>query len=68
MEEISKIIVAKRKTLGLSMEKVARKADVTLKTVTNIEKGMGVSSSTLFAVLHALDLEFIIKDKEEDNA
>lgn len=68
MEEISKIIVAKRKALGLSMEKVARKADVTLKTVINIEKGMGVSSSTLFAVLSALDLEFIIKDKEEDNA
>lgn len=68
MEEISKIIVAKRKTLGLSMEKVARKADVTLKTVINIEKGMGVSSSTLFAVLSALGLEFIIKDKDGDNA
>ena len=68
MEEISKIIVANRKALGLSMEKVARKADVTLKTVINIEKGMGVSSSTLFAVLSALDLELIIKDKEGDNA
>lgn len=68
MEEISKIIVAKRKALGLSMEKVARKADVTLKTVINMEKGFGVSASTLFAVLHALDLEFIIKDKDGDNA
>lgn len=68
MEEISKIIVSKRKALGLSMEKVARKADVTLKTVINIEKGMGVSSSTLFAVLSALGLEFIIKDKDGDNA
>lgn len=65
MERIGNTIRDKRKSLGLSMEKVARKADVTYKTVLAIEHGNHVTTSCLFPVLNALGLMFIVKDKEE---
>jgi transcriptional regulator with XRE-family HTH domain len=65
MERIGNVIREKRKSLGLSMEKVARKADVTYKTVLAIEHGSHVTTSCLFPVIKALGLVIDLKDKEE---
>lgn len=64
MEKIGNIIREKRRSLGLSMEKVAQRTDMTYKTVLAIEQGKPATTNSLFLILDALGLEFIIKDKE----
>lgn len=68
MERIGNIIRQKRKSLGLSMEKVAQKTDMTYKTVLAIEQGKSATMTTLFSILDVLGLEFIIKDKEVEGS
>lgn len=68
MERIGNIIRQKRKSLGLSMEKVAQKTDMTYKTVLAIEQGKSATMTTLFTILDVLGLEFIIKDKEVEGS
>jgi transcriptional regulator with XRE-family HTH domain len=68
MERIGNIIRKKRKSLGLSMEKVAQKTDMTYKTVLAIEQGKPATMTTLFAILDVLGLEFIIRDKEVEGS
>lgn len=68
MERIGNIIRQKRKSLGLSMEKVAQKTDMTYKTVLAIEQGKPATMTTLLAILDVLGLEFIIRDKEVEGS
>jgi transcriptional regulator with XRE-family HTH domain len=65
MKQIGNIVREKRKSIGLSMEKVSQKAGVSYRTILAIEQGRQVTTSTLLVVLKALGLEILIKDKEE---
>lgn len=68
MEKIGNIIREKRRSLGLSMEKVAQRTNMTYKTVLTIEQGKTATMTKLFAILDVLGLEFIIKDKEVEGS
>lgn len=63
MKDFAEIIVQRRKALGISMDKGARLADVTLGTMRNLERGRPVNVNTLCAVCRALGLELVIQDK-----
>ncbi len=64
---LAEIIKNKRKSKGLSMERLAQKASVSFKTIYNIEGGEYMPTlNVLSAICDALELEFTIIDKEGD--
>lgn len=59
-----KMIRARRTELGLSMEDVSKRADISIRTVYAIEKGMRKPTLTcLEAVLDVLNMKIEIKTK-----
>ncbi len=67
MERIGAMIRERRLSMGLSMEKVARRADITYKSVLNIEHGGDTTTKVLFAVCDVLGLEVSLKVKENSS-
>lgn len=65
MENISEIIKAKRLRAGLSQKRLASKAGVALRTLQSFEYNNQGSLRCLSAICSVLDLDIIIKDKEE---
>lgn len=62
-QEVFIKIKEQRKALGLSQEQVARASQLSYKSVLNLEKGQGVTFSTLMKVCKVLNLELNLKEK-----
>jgi transcriptional regulator with XRE-family HTH domain len=65
MNNIGEILKNKRIAMGLSRDKLARKTDITPRSIISIENGSLPSTRTLLKILDALDLEMKIEDKKE---
>lgn len=63
MNNIGEKIKAKRLAIGLSRDALARKTELTPKSIISIENGSLPSTRTLFKLLDALGLEMRIEDK-----
>lgn len=64
--DIGNIIRENRKERGLTMEALARKADVSYNTILNMEMGHNIPTFYIvMKVLNALDLEMKIVKKED---
>lgn len=64
--DIGNIIRLERKAKGLSIEALARKADVSCRTILNIEKGHNAPTFSIAEkVLEVLELEITITKKED---
>jgi transcriptional regulator with XRE-family HTH domain len=62
---ISEIIVNKRKTMGLSIERLARGAGISSRSIINLEKGRySPTLSILERVCDVLNIEIALIDKE----
>ncbi len=64
MEEIGRKVRTRRHSLGLSMEKVAAMSGLTYRTILSVEQGKHIMTKVLFAICDALNMEIIIKEKE----
>ncbi len=67
MKNIGKIIKARRLELGLSLEKVAQRADTSYKSVLNIEHGGHTTTKVLFKILDVLGLKIYISDIDDNS-
>ena len=64
---ISEVIFNKRRAMGLSIEKLARGAGISYRSVINLEKGRNVPTlSVLERVCNVLNIEIALIDKEDE--
>lgn len=64
MNEIGRVIKAKRNAMGLSLEDVGAKSGLSFKTVLSIEHGKAITMLSLLAICRVLNLEIRLADKE----
>lgn len=64
LKEFGKFIKERRLECGMTQSDVAEKANVTMRTIFNIESGQSVSLRTLIPVLRILDLQLTIYEND----
>lgn len=64
LKEFGKFIKERRLKCGMTQSDVAEKANVTMRTIFNIESGQSVSLRTLIPVLRILDLQLTVYEND----
>lgn len=64
--DIKEVIINKRKSMGLSIEKLAQRANISSRSVINLEKGRYSPTFTILErVCDVLNIEINFNDREE---